>query len=140
MKRLWAGAAAALCALLIPAAGALAQAAAPFPVLEVPPAAHDSHRLARAAMISGVALVAVSFVFEREADRTYDQYLTATDPADISSLYDRTLRYDRLSAGSLISGNALIATGLALRFIHRPHATHLELALGPRRCAVTCSF
>jgi hypothetical protein len=140
MKRLWAGAAIVLCATLLPAAGALAQAAAPFPEVELPPAPHHSHRLANAAIVSGVALIAASFVFVHEADQTYSQYLAAIDPDQITSLYDRTVRFDHLSSGSLIAGNVLLATGLTARFIVHQNPAPVSLVVSQNRCAIACSF
>ena len=58
-------------------------------------------------------------MFEHQADQAYDAYLAAIEPDDITTLYDRTIRYDRLSSAALIGGNVLVATGLYLRFVHR---------------------
>jgi hypothetical protein len=140
MKRLRAGIATALCGILIPAACAFAQTAAPFPVVELPPVHHDSHRLANAAMLSGVALIAASFAFERTADRSYDDYLAASDPHRITDLYDRTTRFDRLSSASLVTGNVLLATGLTLRFIRHSHGSSVGVLLDARRCALAVNF
>lgn len=140
MKGLWAGTAAALCAMLLTAACALAQAASPFPVIDVTPPKPPPHRLAGAAIITGVGLIAASFALEHEADKSYANYLSASDPETITTLYNRTVSYDRLSAASLITGNVLIATGLALRFLHSSPTSKVQVALEPGRCAVTCRF
>jgi hypothetical protein len=140
MKRLWAISAAALCVSLLSAACAPAQAATPFPVVELPPAPRVSHRLANAAVLTGAVMIASSFLLERQADRLYDQYLDSSDPPEISRLYDRTTRYDHWSSATLISGNVLVAAGLAMRFLHAAPGSRVQLALDPRRCAVTCSF
>ena len=91
-------------------------------------------------MLGGVALIAASFVLERRADRTYDDYFAAIDPAEISHLYERTVRYDHQSSAALICGNALMATGLYLRFVRHPHRSRLSFAVDTRQCAVNCSF
>ena len=140
MKRIRAGGIAALLGILLSAAGSFAQAAAPFPVVDVQPPHAHSHRLANAAMIAGVGLIAASFAFERAADRSYDEYLTAIEPARITSLYDRAQRMDRFSSASLISGNSLLATGIVLRFVHRPRPTRVGLVLDAHRCAFACWF
>ena len=131
---------AALIAALVSAACAHAQAAAPFPVVDTTPPPSRSHVLANTALVTGVVLIGSSFIFEHQADQAYDAYLVASEPGDISTLYDRTVMYDRLSAAALIGGNVMVATGLFLRFVHRPPPQHLRLALGPTRCAVTCVF
>ena len=140
MMRRWAVPAVILCVNLLTAAGALAQAAAPFPVVESTPAERGSHRLANGALLGGLALIAASFALEGRADRTYDAYLTAIDPAEISDFYNRTLRYDHESSAALIAGNALFAVGLYLRFVRPPHPSHVSLAVDTRRCAVNYSF
>ena len=68
----------------------------------------------------------------------------ATDPAEIERLYDRTARYDWYARGALIGGEALVATGLYLRFVRRPRAARttatLDLSVGPARCALAWRF
>ncbi len=59
---------------------------------------------------------------------------------EVERLYDRTVRYDRFSSASLLTGEALIATGVWLRFLRRPAASRVHLSLSPRRCSVTLSF
>ena len=140
MKHRWAVSAAILCATLLTAAGAHAQAAAPFPLVETAPPPRPSHRLADGTLVGGIALIAASFALERRADQAYDQYLVAVDPAAISNLYSRTVRYDHDSSAALICGNALIATGLFLRFVHSPRPSRLSLAVDVRACAVHYSF
>jgi hypothetical protein len=131
---------AALLLTLIPAACVDAQAAVPFPVVDTTPPPEPSHALSNACLAAGVLVIGSSFLFEHQADRAYDAYLVASDPGDITTLYDRTILYDRLSAGALIGGNVLIATGLYLRFVHHPPPERLRFALGPQRCSVTCVF
>jgi hypothetical protein len=131
---------AALIAVAVSAACAHAQAAAPFPVLDTAPPPARSNALANSAIVTGVVLIGSSFVFEHQADQAYDAYLAASEPNDITTLYDRTVKYDRLSAATLIGGNVLVATGLFLRFVHRPPPERLRLALGPNRCALSCVF
>jgi hypothetical protein len=131
---------AALIAVAVSAACAHAQAAGPFPVVDTSPPPARSNALANTSIVTGVVLIGSSFVFEHQADRAYDAYLAASEPNDITTLYDRTVMYDRLSAATLIGGNVLLATGLFLRFVHRPPPERLGLSVGPNRCALTCAF
>ncbi len=134
-------AAAALLTLqLATAAGALAQAARPFPVVPLPAAARYPHRAAWACLASGAALVGASFALAGEADRRYDAYLSASEPARIADLYDQTTRLDRLASGSLLAGEGLVVVGVYLRFIRRDPASRLHATLAPSRCAVSLSF
>jgi|SRR6516225_1935492 len=122
------------------AACAPASAAEPFPVVPQPPPEHQSHLWAYTSMAAGAGLIGVSFAFSHKADQTYDQYLAATDPNEISSLYDQTIFYDRWSTGTLLTGELLIVTGLYLRFL-RPHSSRrVSLEAGPRTCALALHF
>lgn len=129
-----------LAAILIlqPAVCPLAQAAGAFPeeVIERPPG--RSNVWAYVAIAAGAGLVGGSFAFAERGNDTYDDYLAATDPEQITDLYDRTESYDRLASASLIAGEVLIGTGLYLRFLRRP--APLGLTLGPARCAVALRF
>ncbi|HEY6866721.1 MAG TPA: hypothetical protein VI792_05650, partial [Candidatus Eisenbacteria bacterium] len=58
----------------------------------------------------------------------------------ITDLYDQTVTYDRLSSGSLLGGEALVLTGLYLRFLRPPKASRVGLALSPRTCALSLRF
>src|SRR6266487_953638 len=118
---------------LFPAAGARAQAADPFPTVPVPTPPRVSHAWAYVTMASGLGLIGASYTIADRANRRYDEYLHATDAREIDRLYDDTVLLDRLSSGSLLTGEALIATGLYLRFLRRPPASRLELTLGPER-------
>ncbi len=142
MTRLAAAAIAAslLVGAIEPAACARAQAAAPFEAVPVDAPVHGSHRLAYASLLAGGGLVGLSFALTDRANRTYDQYLVATDPVEVTRLYDRTVHFDRLSATSLLVGEALVATGVYLRFLRRPAASRLDVALAPDRCALTLRF
>ena len=122
------------------AARALAQAAAPFPDIPISSASPRSHGWAYLAMAAGVALIGGSFLLGHEADDTYDEYLAATDPDQIESLYDRTVLYDRYAQASLLGGEALVVTGVYLRFIHRPKPARVGLDLRPDRCALALRF
>ena len=122
-----------------PAACDSTRAAAAFPEVPLDSKRPDSHRWAWATMAIGAGLIGSSFAISHRADRTYDEYLDATDPDRIEALYDRTVRYDRLSAAALIGGQSLVATGLYLRFLRRP-AARLSLDLGPQRCAARLRF
>ena len=139
------GVAAVLAAVLVldlslPAARALAQAAAPFPEVPLPKPAVRPHSWAYASMLAGAGLIGTSFAFEHAADRTYDRYLASTDPGEITRLYDRTRRDDDLSTVTLMSGEALVAFGLYLRFLRRSAAERLALEWRPDRCAVSLHF
>ena len=131
---------------LIPflAAGAYAQAARPFPVVPVTEPPRRSHTWAWVTMAAGGALIGASFPLAHHADQVYDRYKIATDPAEIERLYDETARYDWYARGTLVAGEALIATGLYLRFLRRPRAARpaatLDLEVGPARCALAWRF
>jgi hypothetical protein len=119
---------------------AAAQAAAPFTPVAIPSPAPRSHRWAYITMAAGAALVGGSFYFSNRADQIYDDYQVETDPGRIEQLYDQTVRYDWLSRGTLLGGEALIASGLYLRFIRRPRGHAVGLELGSERCALAWRF
>ncbi len=123
-----------------PAACAPAQAAEPFPVIPVEAPATASHRAAWLCVGSGVALTVASFVIADRADRTYEQYLDETDPARIEELYDHTVWLDGWSRGTLLGGQALIASGLYLRFLRHPSERSAGVLVGPGRCALAVRF
>jgi hypothetical protein len=129
-----------LFATVFPAARAHALAAAPFPVVPVETPARHGHTRAYLTMAAGAGLVVASFGFAGRADDAYDSYLVATDAVAIERFYDRTTRYDRLSQGSLLCGEALIAVGLYLRFVRRPPGSRLSLSATPSRCSVAYRF
>ena len=121
------------------AACAHAQAASPFPQVPLPEERRPSHHPAYAAFGAGALLVGGSFLVATRADDTYDGYLAAIQPDEIERLYDRTVLYDRMATGMLVSGELLLATGIYLRFL-RPSRTTLSLTLGPSRCALAYRF
>ena len=92
------------------------------------------------ALVSGAGLVAGSFALRDRANSTYDDYLAATDPEDITALYDRTVLYDRLSSASLVTGELLFVGGLYLRFLRPEPTSRLSLSVGLQRCALAYSF
>lgn len=96
--------------------------------------------MAYLALLSGAGLVAGSFVLRDRANNTFDEYLTATDPEEITALYDRTVLYDRLSSGSLVAGEMFIVGGLYLRFVRPKPASRASLRVGLERCALVYSF
>jgi hypothetical protein len=98
------------------------------------------HRAAYTLIAAGLALTGASFVLEDRAQRTYDDYLAATETRRITELYDRTAHYDRLSSGALVGGQVLIGAGIWTRFIHHTSPARLALAVTPRRCALLVSF
>jgi hypothetical protein len=122
------------------AACAPPQAAGPFEAVSPPGGSAPSHRWAYASLVAGAGLVGLSFALTDRANHTYADYLAATDPAEVASLYDRAARDDRLSATSLFAGEALLAAGLWLRFLHRPASRRVALRLEPDRCAVSLRF
>lgn len=126
--------------MLLEAVCAHAQAAAPFPVVPVAPPAPRRHAWAYVTLLGGASLVGLSFSFSAKADDAYEAYLVSTDPAEIERLYDRTATYDHRAQASLLTGEALIAAGLYLRFIRRPNPARVSLSLTPSRCALAWRF
>jgi len=124
------------------AACAHAQAASPFEVVPRRPVEQGSHRAAYLTALAGVTLVAVSFPLEHEADRRYAEYLAETDISQIDEKFKATERMDRLASGTLLAGEALMATAVWLRFVHHPssHEHRASLDLRPDRCALAFRF
>jgi hypothetical protein len=122
------------------AACARAQAAAPFPVVEVEAPRPPRHLLAYGAVIAGAAMVGGSFLLARQADDAYDDYLRETDPEQIETFYDRAELYDRFSSASLIGGELLIVTGVYLRFLRPSRTSRMSWSIGPDRCALSLRF
>lgn len=122
------------------AASAPAQAAEPFPVIEVEVTERRSHRLAWVALAGGAGLIAGSLALGERADRSYDAYHAATDPAEVERLWRRTVHYDRLSSGAMISGQALVVTAVWLRFLRDPEDARYAVVVGPASCAVSLRF
>ena len=114
--------------------------AGPFAEVPVPPAVRHSRRLAYACLASGVALGGASFALAHRANRSYDRYLIASEPAEIERLFDETGRLDRWSSGSLLAGEALFAAGLYLRFLRHSSPDRLAVVVGIQRCAVSLRF
>lgn len=125
---------------LIPAACAQAQAAGPFPEVRMPPRPRGSSTWAYVCIGAGLGLLGGSTILSERANDRYDEYLRATDPGRVRDLYDETVTLDRLSTASLLTGEALIATGLYLRFLRREPASRMAFHLGPARCAVSWRF
>ena len=98
------------------------------------------HTWAYASLIAGGGLIAGSFAFSDRANQAYDDYLEATDPETIERLFDRSERYDRLSSGSLLAGELLVAAGLYLRFLRRQPSSRLSFSVEPERCRVAWRF
>ncbi len=99
-----------------------------------------SHRAAWVCVLGGVGLVAASFPLADAADRRYAEYLNESDPRRIGSRWDRSVTADRVASGALLSGEALLAAGVYLRFVHGAHASRVSLVAAPGRCALACSF
>lgn len=126
--------------LIIEAACAHAPAASAFEVLPRPQAEHRSHRAAWAFAVVGAGLVGASFPLAATANERYREYLDETSPDAIPGRWDASVRADRVASGSLLAGEALLAAGTWLRFVHRPGARRVALDLGPARCALSCRF
>ena len=122
------------------AACAFAQAAVPFQQLSRAQPTHPSHLVAYACAGAGVGLIVASFPLADAADRRYADYLVEPDPAAIDARWRSSVRADRIASGSLLAGEALLATAVYLRFIGRPHDAHVSLEILPARCAVSCRF
>jgi hypothetical protein len=129
-----------LCADPFLAACVHAQAAPAFPEVPLEPVRQSSHTWAYIALGTGAALVGSSFLFKDRADDAYQEYLLATDARIIEDRYEETVLYDRLSRVSLLGGEALLATGLYLRFIRRHPTAQFTLAVEPSRCSVSWRF
>ncbi len=128
-------------AAAIAAAAAGEPAPSPFPSVEIHTAAAPrSHLGAYLAMAAGAGLMGASFALQARSNELYDEYLMAVDPGQITSLYDRTAHYDRLSSGALLGGEALIAAGLWMRFVHHPRDEVFSLTVAPGRCALALRF
>ena len=125
--------------LLLSLRPAGARAAASFENVPLAGAPRVSHRWAYASFAAGAGLAGLSFAISDRANRTYGEYLQATDPAEATRLFDRTVHFDRLASASLLTGEALVAFGVWWRFLHRP-ARPTTITLGPGRCAVSLRF
>ena len=126
--------------LPLPAACAARQAAGPFESVPLEAPVRVPHHLAYGSLLAGAGLAGLSFALTDRANRSYDRYLTATAPDEIGRLYDETVRLDRLSAAALLTGEALIATGVWLRFLRRAAPRRIALAVDASRCAVSLRF
>lgn len=137
--------AAALAAMLMSqmvftAARSPAQAAESFPVVPLETVTQRRHTWAYVTLVGGAALVGSSFGFSGKADDAYAAYLVSTDPDEIQTLYDRAVANDHRAQFSLLTGEALIAAGLYLRFIRRPAPRRVSLVILPSRCALSYRF
>lgn len=132
-------------ALLLPAivhtaAPATAWAAEPFETVVLPSRRETSHTLAYGTMLAGAGLIGGSFIWRDRANERYDRYLEATEPDEISRLFDETTRLDRISSGALIAGEVLVAVGLYLRFVRHPATERVSVIATPTRCALSLRF
>ena len=126
--------------LIAEAVCALAPAAFAFEVMPEPRVVHRSQCAAWACALAGAGLVGASFPLTTAANRRYDEYLRETAPDAIAGRWNSSRRADRIASGSLLAGEALLATGTWLGFVHRPHERTVALELGPARCALSCRF
>ena len=138
--------AAPLLAVVLAAAPALsacahAQEETPFEVVPRRPTGQASHRTAYLIALAGAGLVVASFPLEHAADQRYAEYLQETDVTKLDEEFAATERMDRLASGSLLVGEALLATAVWLRFVHHPSVQHrVTLAVRPDRCALSLRF
>ena len=51
---------------------------------------------------AGIVAGSAAYLFKKEANRTYNCYLTSGNPVEFDNLFRRTEKYDRLAAGSYI--------------------------------------
>lgn len=126
--------------LILEAASAHAPAAFAFEVVPRMQAVHRSHRVAWACALTGAGLVGASFPLAASANNRYRAYLSETSPDAIPGRWGASVRADHLASGSLLAGEALLAAGIWLRFIHRSGEPRVALDLGPARCALSCRF
>ena len=98
--------------------GALAGIAGPASAQDTDSSPGPSYTRAYVALGAGVSLTALSFVIAEQADQDYARYLAETDPARLEDAYQAAKRKDRLSAASLIAGQAGFALGIYWRFLH----------------------
>ncbi len=101
---------------------------------------HRPHRAAYACLVGGVGLMAASFPLANAADRRYAEYLNESDPRRIESRWNRSVMADRVASGALLSGEALLAMGVYLRFVRPAHDSRVAFVATPGRCFVACSF
>lgn len=128
-------------ATVVPAAAAPPEpAAAPFPVVPLPAAAHQSHRAAWICLGAGAGLIGTSFVIHDRANRRYSDYLHSNDVSQLDQLYEDTRRLDRISAASLIAGEVVFAAGVYLRFLRDAPTARLSLAWEGNACVARWRF
>lgn len=133
---------AAVLAAAPPLAGcAHAQSDTPFEVVPRHATGPSSHRVAYITAAVGMGLVIASFPLEHEADKRYAAYLSETDITKLDERFSATERMDRLASGTLLVGEALIATAVWMRFVHHPNPQHrVTFAALPDRCVLSLRF
>src|SRR5262249_39626277 len=115
--------------------------AAPFEIVPLRRSVRPSHRLAWITAAVGAGLVAGSFPLSAEANRRYERYLHEPDAGRLDERVPATQRMDRLASGTLLTGEALLATAVWLRFVHRAgRESRVSLVLTPTRCAGSLRF
>jgi len=120
---------------------ARAQSETPFEVVPRNANLQPSHRLAYITALTGAGLVIASFPLEHAADQRYADYLRETDVTKLDEKFTATERMDRMASGSLLVGEALLATAVWLRFVHHPGVEHrVTLAVAANRCALSLRF
>jgi hypothetical protein len=132
--------AALLAAMIVSGPPAMALADSPFESVPIPVRPRQPHLAAYACFAAGAGLIAGSFTVAHRADREYGRYLAAETPEDIRARFAETGRLDRWSSGMLLGGEALVAAGITLRFLHRPSARPVAFVVEPGACAVRWRF
>jgi hypothetical protein len=118
-----------------------AQTETPFEVVPRRATTQASHRLAYFTALAGAGLVIASFPLEHAADQRYAEYLRETDVTKLDERFTATERMDRLASGTLLVGEALLATAVWIRFVHHPGVQHrVTLAVATDRCALSLRF
>jgi hypothetical protein len=91
-------------------------------------------------MATGFGLVIAAFPLRNHADAAYAEYLTATEPDEIESLYEEARRYDNISTASMLTGEALLVLGVYLRWVRAPQPGRVGFQCRPDRVAFSLRF
>jgi hypothetical protein len=94
---------------------ALRRLGAPPPPIRAPGTPILKKRLFQWALIGvGSALCVTGAVYREKGDDAYERYLDSSNRKEIPDLYDETIRYDRIAAASLVTGQVMVVGGLVL--------------------------
>jgi hypothetical protein len=114
--------------------------ATPFERVVRPPDERPSQRLALYAALAGAAFVGASFPLSAEADRRYERYLAEVDVARMDEHFRGAERMDHYSAAALLTGEALLATAVWLRFVREPQRRGVAVEIRPDRCGLALRY